>query len=519
MPCARVAGNAFHSKRIMPSHTDLEKSTVSNGCSRFVLHVTQGLMSILTRCLKISSDNTSLRLLKGSLITIRLIGDNAEIEPSIIGDPFGGVACGGIEAAYAGLRWIGLELEPKFIGYAQANIALHVNRWLHMRKPIPQIVQGDSRRFDIIISEALSGAVTSPPYATGDTAGSESLEKRTDPSALRMKGAQGWKGTGQTSEDNIACAANGTLDAALSSPPYDTIHAGAGGLNHLPAQAPGQQTGRNGGGSQEADQRYGTEDGQIARCGGGELDAALTSPPYAHSLSTVKGNGIDADLSDEKSGRKSGPNSQARSREGYGDTEGQIERTSNGELDAALTSPPWEDNAQGHIGADKWKDPAAAAAAAAMSLNGKGNKASQAAREAQFKRDAEKSYGESEGQIGKTTKESYWSAMRLVYEALFRALKPGGVAAIVVKDYCRKKKRVCLCDDTLRLLCFVGFTPIERAHAMLEAPRHHHHDMFSADHNDRAVVTRKSFFRRVHEAKPDAIKIDWEEVLFVRKPL
>lgn len=33
----------------------------------------------------------------------------------VIGDPFGGVGTGGIVAAYRGFRWIGNELEPKFV--------------------------------------------------------------------------------------------------------------------------------------------------------------------------------------------------------------------------------------------------------------------------------------------------------------------------------------------------------------------------------------------------------------------
>lgn len=74
----------------------------------------------------------------------------------------------------------------------------------------------------------LDAAISSPPYATGDSAGPESLHRRSDASAMAMLKDQHWNGGGQVSPGNLAACALGTLDAAISSPPYatHTVHDG-----------------------------------------------------------------------------------------------------------------------------------------------------------------------------------------------------------------------------------------------------------------------------------------------------
>lgn len=349
-------------------------------------------------------------------------------EGSLIGDPFGGVACGGVVSASLGFRWVGVELEEKFVGLGQENIELHRN-WYEHGHPRPVLLQGDSRRFHEVVAE-VGGAMTSPPFTIDQPCASQTK--------LMKGGYESFKGEGKrcgvmVSDENIQSLKTEPLDGALSSPPYATIAAGQGGLNHLPAREEGQQSGRAKEGSQDADQRYGEDPAQIARLKDSTLDGSVTSPPYADSIHD--GNGIDAS---KLTGNKAGKNSQAKA-EGYGD---------------------------------------------------------------------------SAGQIGREAGETYWAAMAKVYASLFLALKPGGYAAIVVKDYVKEKARVPLCDDTLRLLCHVGFEPVERAHAML-VEHSAHDDLFHG------TVTRKkerkSFFRRLAEKKGSPA-IDYEEVLFVRKP-
>ncbi len=123
-------------------------------------------------------------------------------------------------------------------------------------------------------------------------------------------------------------------------------------------------------------------------------------------------------------------------------------------------------------------------------------------------------YGQTPGQIGNESNTTYWQAMRQVYEQCWLALKPGGVMAVVIKDYVKKGRRVPLCDDTWTLLQSCGFEPIERIRAMLVKEQ-----VLPGLFGE--VVERKerkSFFRRLAE-KNGSPPIDWEEVLFVRRRL
>lgn len=471
-----------------------------------------------------------------------------------LGDPFGGVGTGAVAAADRGFEWIGQELEEQFVEIGNRNIDSHREKWARTGRPIPILVKGDSRKF----AETVAGIVTSPPFqhTPGGARG------------IMVKGYNGrpdlppdfldkrhFKGEGGDREaNNIEKLRPGSLDGAVTSPPYETISAGAGGLNTKPAKKEGQQSGRKGGGSQGVDQRYGSGAGQIAKLKKAPLDAALTSPPHGNTMRGQR-DGIDWDKAKrEKSGGgehqkrgKSLRNDPANigklggvltsppygesnqdyvegaktidwekgkrkndqlAKAAYGDSEANISK-----LGGVVTSPPYERNrAKGHIGADAWSDPKRAAEH--MSAHGKGHSASSEARQRQFERDAGKSYGESEGQIGREAGETYWMAMKKVYTSTFECLKPGGYAAVVVKDYVRNWKRVPLCDDTLRLLVHVGFEPIERIHAMV-VEETTHEDLFEG-----TVTTkkeRKSFFRRLQE-KRGSPAIDFEEVLIVRKP-
>jgi DNA modification methylase len=428
-------------------------------------------------------------------------------EPGMrLGDLFGGVACGGVVAADKGYQWIGSELEAQFVETGNRMIAGKKEKWTQMGKPVPVLVKGDSRRFAEVVRSTLAAIVTSPPF-TGTRAGAQGIalegykgEKRT---YARMKDRTFLGEGGDRTDDNIEKLTPGDIDGALTSPPYDTISAGAGGLNHLPAKSNGQQSGRSHAGSQDTDQRYGSDPKQIAKLKRAPLDAAITSPPYLGG-----GHHTDIMQGGNKNGRGQGPMS------GYGKSEEQISQLKEGAIDAAVTSPPYERNkAIGHIGADKFGDPGKFAET--MAASGKGHSASPQARQRQFERDRDKTYGNSDGQIGRAAGETYWAAMKKCYASMFEALRPGGYAAIVVKDYVRNKKRVPLCDDTMRLLEYVGFEPVERIHAMLvEETRHD--DLFEGE-----VVKkkeRKSFFRRLQEQKGSP-RIDYEEVLFVRKPL
>ena len=270
--------------------------------------------------------------------------------------------------------------------------------------------------------------------------------------------------------------------AAITSPPYANIAAGAGGLNTKPPKKPGQQSGRSPNSpSQQADQHYGV--------------GAITSPPY------VSG-GHHNDVFYAWNTLPRGGQRITKEVAGYGKSAGQIGTLKDGKVDAVMTSPPFLKAHGGERG---------------IMVHGyKGKHRSDNEASALPKRH-KVDFGRATARSD-AKDETYWEAMLQVYSAMHRSLTPSGVVAIVVKDFVRNGKRMTLCDDTERLLTHIGFEPIERAHAMLM----HEYvvpDLFEGSTMKRK--NRKSFFRRSFENKlpeNDPRRIDWEEVIFVRKP-
>ncbi|MFH1627493.1 MAG: DNA methyltransferase [Pseudomonadota bacterium] len=136
-------------------------------------------------------------------------------------DPFGGIGAGGIMAAYAGLSWIGVELETKFVTLAIENFEMHKYPCSRMGYPQPAIIQGDSRRLSQVLQEA---------------------------------------------------------DLIATSPPFvDCLHQTEGGM-----LTPHQRAdhGRNENAASVLARDYGTTPGQIGGMKAGDVGAVVTSPPY-----------------------------------------------------------------------------------------------------------------------------------------------------------------------------------------------------------------------------------------------
>jgi DNA modification methylase len=424
----------------------------------------------------------------------------------VVGDCFGGIGTGGITAAYRGLAWVGCELEEKFVKMARANFALHAEHWKQLGSPAPEIVQGDSRKFHEVIQCA--GVVTSPPFVDSLAIVSKNGVRPPHDTAKTLE-----HGYGQSS-GLIGSLKSGDVAAVITSPPFTQGYAGGGGINKngyqaRPDIAPDYLGSRTyqGTGADRAE-------GNIETLPCGQVSAVVTSPPYCDIAAGAGGlNTKPAKHHGQQSGRNPASASQAGnwSKEllRYGEADGQISRLKGGSVNGVVTSPPWEKNAEGGRKAHKFGSPEK------LLKSSRGHGASDAAVLAQAARDELKTYGESPGQIGQESKETYWQAMAQVYASAFLAIKPGGVIAVVVKDYVKGGKRVPLCDDTARLLEHCGFRLIERVHAMLTQDATHN-DLFAG--TTTITKSRKSFFRRLAEKKGSP-PIDFEEVLFCHRPL
>jgi len=170
------------------------------------------------------------------------------------------------------------------------------------------------------------------------------------------------------------------------------------------------------------------------------VGGVVTSPPYSNSL--TRGDKLPDSENSARMREMGG-------RMEYGEAGGQIGELPEGSVDGAVTSPPYAESLQRPGGsrlAEHFNVGKSTPGFKPAGLN------SQAFHD---------SYGASDGQIGSEGGETYWQAMAAVYAQCRLALKPGGVMAVVVKDYVKKGKRVPLCDQTLELLERLGFRPVD----------------------------------------------------------
>jgi hypothetical protein len=213
------------------------------------------------------------------------VGAKVEIAPSLVADPFGGVGCGGVVAAYRGLRWLGCELEPRFIALAEETFALHRGKWEAAGDIPPTIVQGDSRRFAALVAGA-AGLVTSPPYADTATVASGVQRNEAGWGAGKDLSAGKSKDYG-TTPGQLGALKAGDADSVVTSPPYAESNVSA--LD--PASASGGQGNafrRTGKGPRARDamrcENYGTAEGSVGNLPAGDAGAVVTSPPWEDSL-------------------------------------------------------------------------------------------------------------------------------------------------------------------------------------------------------------------------------------------
>ena len=313
---------------------------------------------------------------------------------SVVVDPFGGVGTTGIEAASRGIQAISCELEPKFFQLALQNYAMHADSWKTMGFPLPIIVNGDSRKLiENIASHVPDHLIVDEPTPEESELGWWSIDE------LMAVSRQPVVVMSKIHGDDLR------VDAIVSSPPYEEIAAGAGGLNTRPPKHEGQQGGRSSSApSQDTDQRYGSTPGQLAKLPRGAVDAVVSSPPFTQGYSG--GGGINK--TGITTGDHAGDQVGERSYQGTG-----AERS-----DGNLESLP--------LG----------------SLLSFGYEAID-------------------------PRETFWHAARMIVEECYALLRPGGVAVWVVKAFVKNKQIVDFPGDWRTLCEAVGFETVEEVHASL----------------------------------------------------
>jgi hypothetical protein len=183
----------------------------------------------------------------------------------LIGDPFAGVGCGGLACAYEGLRWVGVELEGKFVGLAREVFARHRRAWEALGAPQPLVLQGDSRRFAEAVGAA-QAVLTSPPWAECDVdRGQSKVDFESKRQAARGRDPNGAGHLGSCASygatpGQVGALPAGGLDGVLTSPPYLET------TNHK-KESPSRQRLEAGASPGAMDCRYGKSPGQVGVTG------------------------------------------------------------------------------------------------------------------------------------------------------------------------------------------------------------------------------------------------------------
>jgi hypothetical protein len=468
-------------------------------------------------------------------------------------DPFGGIACGGIVAAGLGIAWRGCELEKKFADLGQQNIDLHRKLWEQFGDPVPVLVNGDSRKLRENLGPVLAQAVvSSPPYCAAQSTDDNS---KAQCDKGYFSGSTNGKLTGSygkvvmDSPGQLGAMKPGDVDSVVSSPPYNLpmsqdhngTRGGARGtkpseegafvkygntpgqLEGLPmgdvdavssppfVQSPGGAKGINVNGYGDGTDKVGDRTyqgvggnrtpGNLEVLKEGQIDAVISSPPYAESLKGDNSERETAEDSRAKRVTEGGSLGQSCRHSGYGGP-GNLGNMPSGEVEAVVTSPPFQGsvNREGEWG---------------KSLDPRKNSHPQnrSAKYLESNRETE-GYGDTEGQVGRMESETFWAAAKAIVSECHAILKPGGWSAWVVKDFIRNKQRVPFCDDWCKLLEACGFVVVKRVRASLVS-----HDKHPGLFGEEVVKTTKraSFFRRLYEKKYPENAIEWEEVVFAQK--
>ena len=445
-------------------------------------------------------------------------------------DPFGGVGTTALPSLLAGLNYIGVELEPKFVELGRQNIDLWNSRFGGMPKWTgrAQLLQGDSRRLVEVVGAA-GCVVGSPPFGNQNACNDPNYQTGRTTNGGPLYGDYG-QTTGQ-----LATLPPGTPPAIISSPPFAGNSGGRGeaSRNGIDAALFDRHSGGMIGG-------MGDEPGNLGNLPMGSVGAVIGSPPYAESLKPETEEQTErkqARIAKSKSlydGRN--PESPSAGKAGLGGSYG----SAPGQMGAmAVGSPPFADsvgsddpdkrggilvsdpkrrndtNMTGTYGETDGQLGAMKGGVAVVGSPPFENSIAGGTQDkgiiGQMKRGENKTnggivgqsiftnYGSTAGQIGSTQGDTFWAAARIILLQCYDILPPNAHAIWVVKGYIKGGKYVDFPGQWQALCEACGFETVHIHRAMLVKENGAQGNMFGP--NKKNKIQRKSFFRILFETK------------------
>jgi len=360
----------------------------------------------------------------------------------VVLDPMAGTGVLGVIAALHGRNAVQVELEKRFYEWME-KARENVERYPSLtRKGWIVNVLGDARRLSELLSRAgfePAAVVTSPPYSEGEFDYRHGLKEL----GPNFRGRRAWEERREIPlrDDNIARLSHGSIDAVVTSPPYGESYLGGGDPERRRERlikAGYDPKDFLGGRARNAILKHYDE-----------VDAVITSPPYS-DVDNVKENSEEFWRKAREEGRRWGSKPPA----GTGEKQTSPENIANlplGEVDAVITSPPYLRSAESGAGVNRQREGDVRIGCSTVGRTVEHPDAIDNVRD----------YGSIEalarGLMTRDGKPTYLSEMLKVYAQMFKVLKPGGLAIVVVKPFQRNRKVVDLPYHTCLLMSRVGF--------------------------------------------------------------
>lgn len=354
-------------------------------------------------------------------------------ENDVVLDPMAGTGSTGIVASLKGRDAVLVELEDKFVGWINVAKGKVDRQNALLNRGSLVVLKGDARRLSKLLTKETNVIVTSPPY--GNRLSDAEVK---DGDKQRMSYAL----AGAQDKQNIGGLPLKEVNAIVTSPPYSE------GIGH----SQGKRAGHDLVGKDSFVGYYGDGDkNNIGNLKHGEISTIITSPPYSNSVTGESG----IDWTKEK--REDG-SFRDRSKEPafnhltiygagfkYSDDKKNIGNLRHGTVDAIITSPPYSETIHKRAEYSKRVE----------RLKQKDINFQPLGKSVQTQDGDE--YVKSKDNIGNLKRETYLSAMLQVYGEMFKVLKQGGLAVVVIKPFIRDKRVVDLPFQTWQLMEKAGF--------------------------------------------------------------
>jgi len=375
-------------------------------------------------------------------------------EGDVVLDPMAGSGSTGVVAALHGRNAIQIDIEPKFCEWmekAKENVekasTLTPKGWIRN-------ILGDARHLSKLL-EQVDTCITSPPYGEAYLGGRDPEKRR---ERLVKAGYDPKEFLGGKARNAILKHYN-EIDTIITSPPYLNVDNVKEDSNEFWRKA--KEMGKRWGSKPPS----GTEEKQtvapnnIGRLTLGNVDAIITSPPYAESLSFRAGGGskknaLGVGLVSDGRGQGQGAPSP------YSIADYNIGNLPIGSIDVVITSPPYEEG----LSHRRHHTPNTGRTEKLWSEKHLGSYPDSRDNIGTLKSSDDEYRTLSEGRIQelikklmKNGKPSYLSEMLKVYHEMYKVLKPNGRAIIIIKPFIRNKKVLDLPYYTYLLMSYCGF--------------------------------------------------------------